>query len=226
MVKKQLTLFSQLLWYNFEFSSCGLVSPSLLCWFFLFLLTRLLGQPTSHLFRQDRACSGWYGCRLSHLFSNTFSLCDFACCCSVTRSCLTLCDPMDCSMPGFPVLHYLPEFAQTHVNWVNGAVQPSHPLLPPSPPQSFPASSSFPMSRVFISGGQNIRASASVSVLPMNIQGWFPLGLTGLIFLPSEGLSRVFSSTTVWKYQFFHAQPSLWSNSHTHTWLLEKPSFD
>ena len=87
--------------------------------------------------------------------------------------------------------------------------------------QSFPASGSFPMSWLFTSGGQSLRAWASASVLPMNIQGWFPLGGTGLILL-SKGLSRVFSNTTVQKHQFFGAQPSLWSNSHIHTWLLEK----
>ena len=89
--------------------------------------------------------------------------------------------------------------------------------------QSFPASGSFQMSQFFTSGGQCIGASASASVLPMNVQGWFLLGLTDLISLQSKGLSRVFSSTTVQKFQFFGAQPSLWSNSHIHTWLLEKP---
>ena len=89
--------------------------------------------------------------------------------------------------------------------------------------QSFPASGSFPMSRLFISGGQSIGASASASVLPMNIQDWFPLGMTGLISLKSKGLSRVFSSTKIQKHQFFGTQPSLWSNSHIHTWLLENP---
>ena len=90
-------------------------------------------------------------------------------------------------------------------------------------PQSFSASLSFPMNQLFASGGQSIRTSASASVIPMNIQGWFPLGLTGLIFLKSKGLSRVFSSTTVWKHQFFGVQPSLWSNSHIRTWPVEKP---
>ena len=91
--------------------------------------------------------------------------------------------------------------------------------------QSFPASGSFPMCWLFASGGESIRASASV--LPVSIQGWFPLGLTGLISLLSKGLSRVFSSTTVWKHQFFGTQPSLWSNCHTSTWLLGKNhSFD
>ena len=89
--------------------------------------------------------------------------------------------------------------------------------------QSFPASGSFPMSRLFASGHQNTGASASASVLPMNIQGWIPLGLTRLVSLLSKGFSRVFSNTTVWKHQFFGTQPSLWSNSPIRTWLLEKP---
>ena len=89
--------------------------------------------------------------------------------------------------------------------------------------QSFPASGSFPMSQFFASGGQSIGVSASASVLPVNIQDWFPLGWTGWIFLQSKGLSRVFSNTTVQTHQFFGAQLSLWSNSHIHTWLLEKP---
>ena len=87
--------------------------------------------------------------------------------------------------------------------------------------QSFPASGFFPVSLFFASGGQSI--GASVSVLPMSIQGWFPLGLTGLISLQSKRLSRVFSSTIIWKPQFFSTQPSLWSSSYIHTWLLEKP---
>ena len=88
--------------------------------------------------------------------------------------------------------------------------------------QFFPASGSFPMSQSFASGDQSIGVSASASVLPMNIQGWFQLGLANLISLQSKGLSRVFSNTTVQKHQFFGAQLSLWSNSHIHTWLLEK----
>ena len=89
--------------------------------------------------------------------------------------------------------------------------------------QSFPASGSFPVSRLFASGGQSISTSASSSVLPVSIQGWFPLGLTGLISLQSKGLSKVFSSSTVQKHQFFSIQPSLKSNSHICTWLLERP---
>ena len=93
-----------------------------------------------------------------------------------------------------------------------------------SRPQSFPAPGSFPVSRLFASGDQSIGASASV--LPVNIQGWFPLGLTGLISLQYKGLSRVFSSTTVWKHQLFSTQPCLWSNSHIHSWLWKYHSFD
>ena len=106
--------------------------------------------------------------------------------------------------------------------WCHPTISSSASLFS-SCPKSFPASGSFPMSRLFTSGGQSIGASASTSVLPMNIQGWFPLGLTGLISLLSRGLSTVLSSTTIWKHQFFGTQPSLWSNSHIHTWLPERP---
>ena len=128
---------------------------------------------------------------------------------SCDQLCPTLSSSMDCSMPGFPVLHYLPELAQTHVHWFGDAIQPSHPLTPfSSCPQCFPALGSFPVSQPFTSGGQSIGASASALVLPMNTQGWFSLGLTGLISLLSKGCPRVFPSTTVWKHQFFSAQPS------------------
>ena len=102
----------------------------------------------------------------------------------------------------------------------------SSPIVPLSSClQSFPASGSFPISRLFASGGQSIGASASAAVLPMNIHNWFPLGLTGLISLLPKGLSRVFSSTTVQKHQFLrklNGQSSLWFNSHIYTRLLEK----
>ena len=93
-------------------------------------------------------------------------------------------------------------------------------------PQSFPASGSFPVSRLFASGGQSIGASASASLLPVNIQSWFLVELSGFISLLSSGLSRVFSSTTIWKHQFFGTQPSSWSNSHIYAWLLEKPQLE
>ena len=130
---------------------------------------------------------------------------------SVAQSCPTLCNPMDCSTPGFPVHHQLLEPTQTHTHHVGDAIQPSHTLLSPSSPtfnlsqhQGF-----FPMTQFFALGGQSIGVSASASVLPMNIQDWFPLGLIGFISLQSKGLSRVFSSTTVQKHRFFGAQLSL-----------------
>ena len=144
---------------------------------------------------------------------------------SVIESCLTLCDPMNCSTPGLPVHHQLLEFTQTHVHWVGDAIQPSHPLSSPSPPalQYLPASESFPMSQLFASGGRSIGVAALASVLPMKNQDWFPSEWTGWISLQSKGLLRVFSNTTVQKHQFFSSQISSQSNSHIHTWPLEKP---
>ena len=106
---------------------------------------------------------------------------------------------MDCSTPGFPILHHLPEFAQTHVHWVGDAIPPSHPLLSPSPPAlSFSQHQGlFPMSQFFASGGQSTGASASASVLPMNTQGWFSLGWTGWISLLSKGSADMFMSKTL-----------------------------
>ena len=143
---------------------------------------------------------------------------------SVAQSCPTLCDPMNCSTSGLPVHHQLPEFTQTHVHWVGDAIQPSHPLSSPSPP-AFSLSHHQGLFQWVSSmlKSQSIGASAAASVLPMNIQGWFPLGMNGLISLQFKGLSRVFLNTTVQKHQFFGAQPSLWSNFHIHTWRLEKP---
>ena len=145
-------------------------------------------------------------------------------CCLVTKSCPTLCDPVNCSTPGFPVFHYLLEPTQTHVHWVGDAIQPSHPLSSPSSlALSLSQHQSFLMSWLFTSGGQRIGSSAPASVLPMNIQNWFPLGLTGLISLQSKGLSKDFSNTTVWKLQSFSALlygPALisirdyWENHH------------
>ena len=105
--------------------------------------------------------------------------------------------------------------------WCHTTISSS--VIPFSCLQSFPASGSFPMCQFFTSGGQSIGVSASVSVLPMSNQDWFPLAWTGLISLQSKGLSRVFSNTTVQKHQFFGAQLSLQHNSNIHTWLLEKP---
>ena len=118
------------------------------------------------------------------------------CCYSVTKSCLTVWNPKDCSMAGFPILHHLLEFAQIHVHWVSDAIQPSHPLSSPSP--AFNISQLHGLFQWIGSSHHvpEVGASASASVLLMNIQDWFPLGLTGWISLQSKGLSRVFSSTT------------------------------
>ena len=129
---------------------------------------------------------------------------------SVAHFCPTFCEPIDCSMPGFPVQHQSLELAQTHVYRVSDAIQTSSAICFSSCFQSFPASMSLKMSQFFASGGQSIIVSASASVLPwMNIQDWFPLGLADLISLQSKGLSRVFSNTTVQKHQFFSIQLSL-----------------
>ena len=136
-----------------------------------------------------------------------------------------LCDPMNCSTPGFPV--HTPTSGACSNScpsswWCHPTISSS--VIPFSSHfQSFPASGFFPMSQFFTLGDQSIGDSDSASVLAMNIQDWFPLGLTGLISLQSKGLSRVFSNTTVQKHQFFSTQLPLWSNSHIHTRLLEKP---
>ena len=140
---------------------------------------------------------------------------------SVAQSSLTLCDPMDCSMPGLPVNQLL-EFTKTHLHWIGDAIQPSHPLSPLLLlPSIFPSIRVFSIDSVPSSSGQSIRASASI--LPVSIQDCFPLGWTDWISSLSKGLLRVFSNTIVQKCQFFSAQLYLWSNSHIHTWLLEKP---
>ena len=130
---------------------------------------------------------------------------------SVAQSGLTLCDPMNCSTPGFPVHHQLLELTQTHVHWVSDAIQASHPLSSPSP-----LAFSFSQHQDFFQWVSSLHqvakvlgVSASASVLPMNIQDWSPLGWTGWISLQSKGLSRVFFNTTVQKHQFLGAQISL-----------------
>ena len=127
-----------------------------------------------------------------------------------------LCNPIDCSAPRSSpraCSNSCPSSRWCHPTLSSSVVPFS------SCPQSFPASGSFLISQLFTSGDQSNGASVSASVFPVNIQGW----LTGLIALQSKRLSRVFPNTTVKKHQFFSAQPSLWPNSHIHTWLLEKP---
>ena len=140
-------------------------------------------------------------------------------CCLVTKLCLILCNPMDCRPLCLSLSPWVCSNSCPLRWWCYVTISLSATLLSFCL-QSFSVSESFPVSWFFTSGGQSIRASASV--LAMNIQGWFPLGLTGFISLQSKGLSTVFSSTTVWKHQFFITQPFLLSNFYTHTWLLKK----
>ena len=155
----------------------------------------------SRLTLPNKLTSQWSPC-----LPPCFSFLNYMCCCSVAKSFPILCNLMDCGMPGVPVLYCLLEFAQTHVHWVDDAIQPtisSSVAFFSFCPQSFPASQSFPVSQLFTSGGQSTGASASV--LPMNIQDWSPLGWSpplGRVSLLSKGLSRVFSNTTVQKHQF------------------------
>ena len=127
---------------------------------------------------------------------------------------------MNRSMPSLPVHHHLPEFTQTHVHRVSND---SSSVVPSSScPQSLPTSRSFPVSQLFTWGVQSTGVSALASVLPMNTQDWSPLEWAGWMSSQSKGLSRVFSNTTVQKHQFFGTQLSSQSNSHIHTWPLEK----
>ena len=142
----------------------------------------------------------------------------------VAQSCPTLCNPMNHSMPGLPVHHQLPESTQTNVHWVGDAIQPSHPLSSPSPP-TFNLSQHQGLFQ-WVSFLHQVAKVLELQPQHQSFHWVFRtdfLGLTGLIALPSKRLSRVFSNTTVQKHQFFGTQLSLWSNSHIHTWLLEKP---
>ena len=137
-------------------------------------------------------------------------------CCSVTQSCPTLCDPMDCSTPGLPVHHQPPEFTQTHVHCVRDAIQPSHPLSSLSPPTFI-----FPSIRVF--SNESVLCIrwpkyCSFSISPSyEYSGLISFRMDWLDLLAVQGISRVFSNTTVQKHQFFGAQLSSQSNSHIHT---------
>ena len=125
-------------------------------------------------------------------------------------SCVGLSDPMDCRTPCLPVLHYLLEFAWVHIHWVGDALEPSYPLLP--------SSFAFNLSHCqWVSSSHHVAKVLELQRPSFhNFQGWFPLGLTGLISLKSKGLSRIFS-TIIWNHKFFNAQLSLWSNSHVCT---------
>ena len=141
---------------------------------------------------------------------------------SVAQSCPTLCHPMDCSTPGYPIHYQLPEFTQTHVHWVSDAIQPSHPLSSPSLlPSIFPSIRIFSAESVLCISGQSVGVSSSTSVLPMNIQDWFPLRWTGWISLQSKGLKTLLQhhsskASVLQRSAFFIVLLS-------HPWLLEKP---
>ena len=143
-----------------------------------------------------------------------------SCCFLVTKLCPTLCNPMDCSTPGFPVLHYLPEFAQTNGQWIGDAIQPSHSPSPTSPPALNVSQHQDLFQWVHFS--HQVAKILELQLQPQSFR-WVPLGLTGLISFQSKGISRVFSSTRIWKHQLFGVQSNLCFNSHIHTWLLGKP---
>ena len=138
--------------------------------------------------------------------------------------CIWLCNLMNCSTPGFPVLHYLPELAQTHVHWVNDTIQPSHPLLPLSPAFNLSQHQGlFP----WVSPSHQTAKVLELQLQHQSFQWIFRVDFLydWLVWSPccKRDSQEPFSSTTVWKHQFLSAQPSLWSNSHICTWLLEKP---
>ena len=196
--------------------------------FFFFLTTEPLGKPSSSHFAdkeipQQRGYKSEQGCTSRHWENNSYLVLFFS---SVQFSRSVVSD----SLRPHELQHTRPPCPSTTPNHPNSC--PSswwcHPAISfsvvtfSSCPQSLPASGSFP-SQLFTWGDQSIGISASASVLPMNTQDWSPLGWTGWTSLPSKGLSRVFSNTTVQKHQFFSTQLSLYSNSHIHTWWLEKP---
>ena len=172
----------------------------------------------------------YYTLQILHFFPPTnwrfvTTLFKQVCCCSVAKLCLTLCDPRDFSMPGFPVPHHLLEFAQVHVQWISDAIQPSYPLLPTSP-------STFNLSQhqglfQWVSCSHQVAEVLELQLQHQSFQRGFRvdflLRLTGLITFFSSGLWAVFSNTTVWKHHFFSTLPSLLSSSNICTWLLERP---
>ena len=151
------------------------------------------GLPCFQLERSEPLMGGWFS--------------------SVAQLCPTLCDPMDCCTPGFPVHHQLPKLARTHVHWVSDTIQPSNHLILCHPyfflPSVFPSIRVFSKESVLHIKWPKYWCFTLASALPKNIQDWFPLRWTGLISLQSKELSRVFSNTTVQKHQFFSAQLSL-----------------
>ena len=214
---EKLWVGGQVVWLTFypRIFFCELRAFTLLLQAFISLF--LLLSPAHHFshIATTRVILTWNQILSLPFFSQSVS--------SVVQSCPTLCDPMNRSTPGLPVHHQLPEFTQTHIHRVGDAIQPSHPLLSPSPPALNPSQHQ----GLF----QWVNSSHEVAkVLEFQLQHqpfqWTPgtaLGWTGWISLQSKGLSRVFSNTTVQKHQFFFTQLSSQSNSHIHTWPPEKP---
>ena len=191
----------------FVFNSNSLFALLIYHDYFSFYLPLFFAFPWNDGFISFLPLSLWFGI---HIYFLKFLLIyQFS---SVTQSCPTLSDLRDCSTPGFPVHHQLLDLAQTHIHRVGGAIQPSHPLSPASPPDFnfFPASGAFPMSQLFASGGQGIGVSDSASVLPVNIQDWIPLELTSSSSLLSQGLSRVFPHMTVQLLLMYSCFIMLW----------------
>ena len=146
-----------------------------------------------------------------------------------SHCCVPLCEPIDGSTPGSSVLHHLPELAQTHAHWVGDAIQPSHPLSSPSlSAPNLSQHQSFPLSQLFTSGGQNIGVSASASILPMNthwadLKGLISFRMDWCDVLAVEGTLQTLLQDDSLKASVLCLSGSLWSRSHTHTWLLGKP---
>ena len=188
----------------------GLHRPSLMTIFFFLFFHHFIPEAEKYCLEKEvllnTLAAEW--CSVSPLFLDDFhpnvKVVEFS---STAQLSLTLCHPMDCSMPDPPVHHQLPELTQSHAHWVGDVILPSHPLFPLLLlPSIFPRIRIVSNESVLSIRWPNIGVSASASVLPMNIQNWFPLGLTGWISLQSKGLSRVFSNTTVQKHQFFGIQ--------------------
>ena len=182
---------------------------------FVFLSSQLCWRFSPHLISWDPC---WLRCMLPYFSSKSFN--HILCCCSVTQ-CPTLCDPMGCSTPGFPVLHHLLELAQTHVHRVGDAIQPSHTLLSLFPP-AFNLSQHQGLFWV-----SSLHWVAKVLKFQHQFFQWifrrFPLGLTSLISLHSKGPFKSLLQHHSWKVSVLRSSASLWSNSHIHTWLQEKP---
>ena len=175
----------------------------------------MIGMETWHA-----AVHGVAKCRTRLSYWTELSLCLHA---QSFQSCPTLCDPMDCSTLGFLVLHYLPKVAQTHVLWVDDVINISSSVTPSPPPSVFPSIRIFSGDSAhcirwpkYLSFSFSISTSNKYSQLTSFRIDWFDL-------LGIQGTLKSLFSTTVWKHLFFGTQPSLWSNSHNHTWLLEKP---